>query len=759
MTAENPVKRLHKSIVLSSAAGIFCVGVIVAVASILPLYEYLKKEEERTLVLALNAKTTAVEEYLSRAKDIASQIASRTIARRKLAEYNAGLLSREKLAEFTRDSLLDAVNYSQEVWGISRLDLKGSPVTQVGLEVPESMWPVPDLESGDPGYYGPVTIGPSSYLVVRAPILDRKSERLGTDIILFRLFHLQRIIQDYTGLGMTGETILGVIREDKAELIFPSRNDPDSVPDLVPLDSPLGLALLKAGKKRSGTLLPGGLSGKDVIAFGPVRNIDWGIAVLMNQEELYAPVNQQLLAVGNIIVVLILLGTLGMIFLVRPLAGKMIVHTDELGRQIQEKTASLQKELSERRRMMQWLRDSERRYRTLVEEVPDVIFLLDHDGRFTYANTQIEVFLEYPVEKILETSLRDYVVPEDQSLIDGIFELTPDTVWDGEVAILDAKENRKFARIRCKFSAGEDDALPRYEGVMRDITRRRSLEEEVKTSRQELLEKIRIIDDLYEHIVQSGKSKAIADHTAEVAHELRQPLAIIGGFARRMARQLESPGGETSAGQKESCYIMVKEIKRLEKILDSLIDFTRHEKIHLKLTDPNRIIEQVLLINQGRIADKNLRIEINLGGDVEEILLDPDRFEQVVRNLVANAVEASPAGGVLTIETGFSIPSDKAQETGGLESETYFEMKIKNYGKIIPADELQKIFSPFFTTKDYGTGIGLTLAKKIAENHSGSISVKSDRDGTVFTLWIPALQRELVGPGRGSEPSGVEQSH
>jgi signal transduction histidine kinase len=113
----------------------------------------------------------------------------------------------------------------------------------------------------------------------------------------------------------------------------------------------------------------------------------------------------------------------------------------------------------------------------------------------------------------------------------------------------------------------------------------------------------------------------------------------------------------------------------------------------------------------------------------------------------------------MTIETGFSIPSDKAQETGGLESETYFEMKIKNYGKVIPADELQKIFSPFFTTKDYGTGIGLTLAKKIVEDHNGSISVKSDEDGTVFTLWIPAHQRELVSPGRGAASTGVSQSN
>ena len=86
---------------------------------------------------------------------------------------------------------------------------------------------------------------------------------------------------------------------------------------------------------------------------------------------------------------------------------------------------------------------------------------------------------------------------------------------------------------------------------------------------------------------------------------------------------------------------------------------------------------------------------------------------------------------------GFSCPSDKAQETGELDATVYFEMKVHNQGKTIPPEEVQKIFDPFYTTKHYGTGIGLTLCKRIVENHGGSISVKSDAEGTAFTVWIP----------------------
>ena len=375
-----------------------------------------------------------------------------------------------------------------------------------------------------------------------------------------------------------------------------------------------------------------------------------------------------------------------------------------------------------------------------MEELPDVIFLLDDKGRFTYVNTQAEKFLKYPVQDILETPLKDYLVAVDREKTDALFKLQLESIWDEEVGMLDAEGATQYARIRCKLSYSDENGSPRYEGLMRDITRRRRLEEELAASRAQLLDKMSIIDDLYEHIVQSHKSRAIANHTAEVAHELRQPLAIIGGFARRMARKLDSDVAATAAEQRESCRIMISEIQRLEKILDSLIDFTRRGNLNLKKGDPNDIIENVLRVYEATIRDKSIILETSLGSEVGEILLDSGRFEQVVRNLVSNAIEASSLGQVIKIETGVSIPSGKAYETGGLQSETYFEMKIRNFGQTIPPERLDMIFSPFFTTKAYGAGIGLTISKKIVEDHGGSISAKSDQEGTVFTVWLPVPQ-------------------
>ncbi len=276
----------------------------------------------------------------------------------------------------------------------------------------------------------------------------------------------------------------------------------------------------------------------------------------------------------------------------------------------------------------------------------------------------------------------------------------------------------------------QDGLIRQFWAMKQDITDRKRVQEE-------LLEKIRTIDELYAHIIQSGKAKAIAEHTATVAHELRQPLAIIGGFARRMAKAGTSPGLVDAESLDETFSIIIKEVGRLEKILGGLIDFTKREAVSLQRINPNDLIDYVLRINEGRIKEKNLEVHCNLGSEVGEFLVDPDRFQQVVRNLVANAVEASPPNEAIRVETGIYIPSDKAQRTGELVSESYFEVKIINKGSVIPAEFLDKIFSPFFTTKDYGTGLGLTLSKKIVEDHKGSISVKSDEKGTQLTVWLP----------------------
>jgi PAS domain S-box-containing protein len=415
----------------------------------------------------------------------------------------------------------------------------------------------------------------------------------------------------------------------------------------------------------------------------------------------------------------------------------------------------------ELRRFQQSLKESEERHRRLVEELPDVLFSLDSAGRFTYLNSQAADLLGYPVSQMLMTSLREYVAPEYRTLADSVIRVPLGSVWDEQMALVDAKEERRWVRIRCKACLDRQGTIAGFEGTIRDRTATKKLEEDLTASKQEIMDKIKIIDDLYEHIVQSEKAKAIALHTAEVAHELRQPLAIIGGFARRMVKQLGACHKLDPEQQRECFGVILKEVERLERILGGLVDFTSQHPVKIQSIDPTDVIEKVLLLYEELFREKDLRLEVDFGPEVTEACLDPDRFEQIVRNLVTYAVDVSPRRGVVRVETKAFQPSGKVQAAGGLRAAAYFEMKIRHHGHAILPEELQKIFDPFAATQDYGSGIGLTISKKMAEEQNGSLSVKSDETGTVFCVWIPlrpvGVSNPASLPETGAATSGAGQ--
>lgn len=415
----------------------------------------------------------------------------------------------------------------------------------------------------------------------------------------------------------------------------------------------------------------------------------------------------------------------------------------------------LQKKLQEYRRR---LTESEKRYRGLVETLPDVVFSLDGDGAFTYVNSQVKELLDYNGSDLLGKKLMSLVAPWCRDQVHALFSCV-EGIWDEELACLSSTGECRWVRIRCRIVSDPDGAVRRFDGVMRDRTERRKLEDCLKASREELVEKMKIIDDLYEHIVQSEKARSIAQHTAETAHELRQPLTIIGGLVRRMAKKLEQCETLDLASQRDCLNVILKEIDRLEKILAGLVDFTRSRTLNPMPVDPTDVIEDVLHAYEALLMEKCIDCSVDFGTEVNEVNLDPVRFQHVIRNLISNAIEASPREGKIRIRTGVLLPSDKAQEIGGLTGEGYYEITVENTGAAIPPEVIEKIFDPFYTTKDCGTGIGLTLTKKIVEDHQGSISVSSTDERTRFSVWLPL--GDHAGPPRDSQSegrSGTQQS-
>jgi PAS domain S-box-containing protein len=421
-----------------------------------------------------------------------------------------------------------------------------------------------------------------------------------------------------------------------------------------------------------------------------------------------------------------------------PILGRYFRLTDRIIRWPDGRDVKLEvtTDITELKKTEAVLRESEERYRLLTQNSLTGIYI-HKDGVFLFVNDRLAEMHDCTPDQMIGKSVLDFVHPDDRQLVRDTYQSaeTEGTVVPQYVfRALSSEGNIKWLNILATTVKFGDEVANM--GNVEDITDRKAMEEE-------LLNKIRTIDELYEHVVQTRQVKAIAEHTANVAHELRQPLAIIGGFARRLERHCvvcEKCDKSDDSNQHDSFQVVINEVNRLEQILGALIDFTRRESVSTQAVNPHDLINYVLDIHRGRLNEKSLRIERALGDQVREVPLDQAKFQQVVRNLLANAIEASPQNETIRLETGLSMPSNRARKTGRLDSTVYFEMKIQNQGEAIPQEEFEKIFNPFYTTKDYAGGLGLTLSRKIIQDHGGSISVKSDPKGTAFTVWLPVTE-------------------
>ncbi len=279
------------------------------------------------------------------------------------------------------------------------------------------------------------------------------------------------------------------------------------------------------------------------------------------------------------------------------------------------------------------------------------------------------------------------------------------------------------------FGAPEGGVLRRFWAMRRDVSKRRRIQ-------QELVEKIRVIDELYERLGEKESATLQLERTATVIHEVRQPLAIIGGFARRVERRLATLP-EDDPGCSRDIRLLIGEIQRLERILERLNRTSGRIGPDRRLVDPNSIIEYVIQIHQGLLSRKGIRCLAHLEEMPAPISLDTERFQQLVRNLVSNAIEATPQGRSMRVESRCLTIPGMSDADAEQTTEQRFELVVYNQGAPISSDHLERIFNPFFTTKASGTGIGLTLARTIAEEHGGSITARSGKGGTEFRVSLP----------------------
>lgn len=234
------------------------------------------------------------------------------------------------------------------------------------------------------------------------------------------------------------------------------------------------------------------------------------------------------------------------------------------------------------------------------------------------------------------------------------------------------------------------------------------------------LEDVSDIRALTDQLIRADRLAAMGELTAGVAHEVRNPLGVI-----RASVQLVEDAKCDEARIHEAAEVIKQEIDRLDRVIKALLDFGRPSRPTLVNVDVNEIIADVVLFTNRFAKQGDVRIELDLSPEELFIAADPDQMKQVFLNLVTNAVQAMEhMGGNIMLST---------RRDGD-----YVEVVVADNGPGIPAEELGKVFDPFYTRRAEGTGLGLTIVHRIIDEHDGHIEVESSPAGTTFTVAIPA---------------------
>ena len=350
------------------------------------------------------------------------------------------------------------------------------------------------------------------------------------------------------------------------------------------------------------------------------------------------------------------------------------------------------------------LERSERRFRDLVENLVDVVFSLDLEGRVEYISPAVKRF-GYTVEEITGTHFSEILHPDDRAAGESAFRNT--LAGDDEPAefrIIGKTGGVSYVQVSAK-GVSEDDRLSGLTGVAVDVTEQRRAEDQLRVAQ---------------------RLEAVGRLAGGIAHDFNNLLMVILGFADLALDRMSA----TDPGRGDLEQIC-KAGERAAELIRQLLAFSRRQVLKPEVIDLNEIVGGMEVMLR-RVGGETVAFQTALQRDLPPVLADPGQIEQVLMNLVVNARHAMPGGGTLLIETAAKTSADGA---------ALVELRVGDSGQGMDEATKAKIFEPFFTTKEQGegTGLGLSTVYGIVQQSGGTIAVDTALGrGTTFTLMFPA---------------------
>jgi PAS domain S-box-containing protein len=348
------------------------------------------------------------------------------------------------------------------------------------------------------------------------------------------------------------------------------------------------------------------------------------------------------------------------------------------------------------------LKVSELKYKTLVEDISDGYLVLDKE-KINFVNPAFVKMHGYTKDDPLSKSFMSFVAKAGQAKVKDLItqDIEPGIETDA-FAYKRLTKDKQHLPTEISFRPSFFKGKPYTLCILRDIQKRVAME---KKSRET------------ERMAYIGKL------TASLSHEMRNPLSSV-----KMNLQILNKSILLKGNDRERLQISEQEIKRLEDILRELLNFAKPVSLQLTPTNINHIIYYCVELLEIKLYRKSIDYKINIDRSLKEILVDKGKIEQLIINLILNALDSVDDFGKIIIST--TKNTHKGQR--------FFVIKVADDGKGIPQEVKANIFEPFYTTKTNGTGLGLANVKRIVEAHHGTIKIVDIRGGgTSFNVFIP----------------------